>query len=203
MVNIVTHVENSNIFEIGKNVDELSSMNPFVVNSTNKEIVQAFSASHRHAKDGLGNPAEGANEVQSICDSLVVSQIEFVGGAWVPKNTIPQNSSDNLLDIADVKFVLEKENEKIIVIPHKNALDYAKQQPPLAEGAYEGHIRNEAVEDLKQHIDDNLALYSGVGVPKAKVMEILDIALGGAFGPQNPMDTFYQQLGSYTCRQCG
>lgn len=196
MVSIVTHVRHSEIEEIGNAVADLSKLDPFVVPETVKETLVAIKLSHRASVTLGGVAAVGAEEMQRIADALSVSPIaQDASGDWNTGDRIGPRQPDEIAEIADVKFLFEKSNEKIIVIPHENALASADEKPlPQANYAMVLAVRI-LRERLQTALDGQDEVLTAVNAALDNMLE--------PFGAATDLAVLYQQLGSYTCRQCG
>lgn len=202
MPSIVTRVLKSTISAIGQNIAALSDKPPaFSDDDEHLEQRQAVRLTYKES----GRP--GSDYMQNICNALAMAEITENGGKWTPQPDVGPKACAEIEAIADIKFIFENENEKVIVIPNKNALAYALQDPPLKEGAYLRAFARENALEVKNEVavrwDDTDA---DLGPHKEAVLELIQQAINERFKvlePDDKLSVFFEQLGSYTCRQCG
>lgn len=206
MKNVVTHVLESDLSVIGQNLDALTRTYPFDVSVEDTEAVVAVKLNHRNAKGADGKPATGAAEFEAVGNALSMSTLKDQGGTWVLDETVFPNNVDDIEKMCDVKFVFEKANEKIIVIAHQHALDYAKQDAPFEEGDYTRMHAQTFAKQVLQNVLDNWNDADLAGDGKTAVAKIIEKAIDREFPTltnDQELAILYEQLGSYTCRQCG
>jgi len=202
MASIVTRVLDSDLLSIGQNIADLSD-NPAdpAPGSGFDEQVKAVRLSY---KDSGG---VGAAQMQNICNSLSMSEITEAGGTWTlgPQVGPGAAAATSIAGMADIKFVFEGENEKIIVVPNKNALAFARQEPPLKEGGYVDDLAREHALVVKGEVEDRLdEAGAELGPQKDAILALIQAAIDEKFEESDsPLNTLFEQLGSYTCRQCG
>lgn len=201
MPSIVTRVEDSDLDVIGENIAALSDNPPNVAAGPHLEQREAVRLSYRTT----GNP--GADHMGNISGALSMSTITNTAGTWTDSAPIGPGPSSAIEAVADVKFIFERENEKVIVVPNKDALEFALQTPPFKEGDYIDAFAKETgakiVEALDAEIDAN---HPNLASNKDEIMTALSAAIANRFpelSASQKEDVLYEQLGSYTCRQCG
>lgn len=197
MSDIVTRVLISRIDEIGSNIDDLSQLAPLAADPADSESVEAVSLSHKDS----GQP--GAVQMQNICNALAISKISNDSGEWAPVLDVGPGECDDVPGVADVKFIFERPGEKIIVVPHKNALAFAKQEPPLEEGNYLKAIARDEVLAISDELAEAMGANADLQPHTDAIVGLLNTLIEERFPEGEPMQTLFQQLGSYTCRQCG
>ncbi len=209
MVSIVTHVESSNLRVIGENIGRLSQLHPFVVPDDAKEAVVSIKLSHQHTQASDGSPAVGADSIAAIADALSMSVIERnASNEWETVRQYGMDTPDPVEQVADIRLVFEGQNEKVIVVPNQDALEYATQAPPLAEGGYAvAVVANDVAQLLRDKVDEILSSPAAPLAPqKAAIVSLIDSTIAELFPAQSAsekLNTLFEQLGSYTCRQCG
>ena len=154
-----------------------------------------------------GSKAEKA--VKNICEALALSELKRVDSDWELGPTIGPGECDRIKSKFDVKLVFEEPGQAILLVPSKNNLDYGLQEPPMKEFDYilrideviKGKIA--LLQELSKKIQ-NLEEISGEPLEE-KVKRTTDefIEENDNLKPLDPVDVFHDQLGAYSCRQCG
>ena len=203
MDSVITRIQDSELYTIGTNLSELGKRAADVkaaARDEDKEEITAYKMSYR------ATGANGSEQMKGVCSGLAMSTIEKRAGKWEIQTSAGPNNCDGISAFADVKFIFEKENEKVVVIPHTDALDYARQDPPLEEGGYYDDFAHDHVMRLRDAVlvavnaDDDL--HPHAAALKAMFNKIIETHYAS---PDDARKTaiLYEQLGGYTCRQCG
>ena len=178
------------------------------------EPVDSLTLAYRGATE-----ADGKKAVQTIGDKLAIAKIERnAAGGW-SRHPPVIGSADDIAANITVRFVFEKEDEMIIVVPYKDTLDYGLYEgtvqdpptpgvpssPPMSEAEYVKQLP-EVREALKELLEETIAGLSSDPAShdeiRTKGEAIID-NISAEPDADGRKDLFIQQLGAYSIRQCG
>jgi hypothetical protein len=154
---------------------------------------------------GAGGAAGAA--IAEVCNALAMKAVVPEDDDWTPVGQFGPGDCPALSGGGfSVKFVFEGPDDLIIVVPHADSLAYGFDKKPMKEAAYV--TRTQEVRELAKHIAERtavevLAMAAGGATPDAadiagKIEEILDAEIPVL----DDESVFYEQLGSYSIRQC-
>jgi len=157
-------------------------------------------------KDG----SEAEEAVYAIGEALAVSEITQTGGSWKLGDQIGRDDGATIQSTFKVTVVFEEPGQAILLVPDKDNLQFGLQDPPMHEFPYvaqlEG-VQNE-MKAMLEGLCEKIKLLPEVA--SAGLADKIDTATESFIGTRlkpltntEKVDVFHEQLGAYSCRQCG
>ncbi len=146
-------------------------------------------------------------QVSEVCEALAVAPLKKVGGKWeLGPITGPKDCKNLKKNHPNIRIVFEEEDELVLSIPHWFNIEFGLQNPPMWESDYIVALCKDDIIAICDEIERKVLglrdVSSNPGLSD-KIRAVFDDVKQTRIPPRNDVKIFHQQLGSYTCRQCG